>query len=367
MIFTPFAIALALCSMAAILHVQQVLATPFNVPFRRNSNGNAGLIALPTAQEIMSVEPGLRVDAVIGRGKYSMLGHATYNGKERLIKCSYRSFLGKTKQIYEQIAQRKQAYPTDSGYILKTLASFERPLANPATPRRSNSLTNALKLRSRASTVSCALYDYTNAMTLKTYSEKEAFKTQDVAIALIYQMLKALRFLHDNNIVYHDINPENIIIMQDTNGKPYIRLVDFDMCELLDSVASKPVPKGPYRGTSQAYIPPMAVMKRKHELFRGATWTAGAMFYHLLSGRAVSGQILDKDHPLATDTLKKSLKNVEGFAIPPLLSYPDASPFPDLLARLILALLPDALEHLYAPSEFLREYGSLEKLPKMRI
>ena len=67
-------------------------------------------------------------------------------------------------------------------------------------------------------------YDLYKVITLKKYNE---YDEKDMC-QIIYQLLKALAFIHNQNIVHRDIKPENILF---ANKKDYstLKLIDFGL------------------------------------------------------------------------------------------------------------------------------------------
>ena len=54
---------------------------------------------------------------------------------------------------------------------------------------------------------------------------------------MVYQILQALKYLHDRGIVHRDIKPENVLISQTPNGELVI-LTDFGNSTQLDLAKS---------------------------------------------------------------------------------------------------------------------------------
>ena len=75
----------------------------------------------------------------------------------------------------------------------------------------------------------CIIMEYVNGCTLKEKIEKEPeyFKQKENIKRLLLQLCEALHTLHNENVVYLDINPCNIMISQTSNN---IKLVDLGFC-----------------------------------------------------------------------------------------------------------------------------------------
>jgi serine/threonine protein kinase len=59
----------------------------------------------------------------------------------------------------------------------------------------------------------------------KVYQEK-------IAIDVMRNMLEALRYMHENNVVHRDLKPENLILASKTNDY-VLRIADFGLASFL--------------------------------------------------------------------------------------------------------------------------------------
>ncbi len=68
---------------------------------------------------------------------------------------------------------------------------------------------------------------------LFAYLEQRNFKlSEERAVDIIYNIAKAITYLHEFNIVHRDIKSENIIMVDDTE-KSNIKLLDFGLSKIL--------------------------------------------------------------------------------------------------------------------------------------
>ena len=90
----------------------------------------------------------------------------------------------------------------------------------------------------------------------------------------IAELILILEFLHDNNIIYRDIKPENILI--DKTG--HIKLVDFGLSKIFE----KNEKMYTICGTS-FYLAPELIIKKGYNC-DADWWSLGCLVYELLSG-----------------------------------------------------------------------------------
>ena len=93
----------------------------------------------------------------------------------------------------------------------------------------------------------------------------------------ISELILALEFLHNNNIIYRDIKPENILI--DKTG--YIKLIDFGLSKLYKDINEKMYT---ICGTP-LYLAPEVVANKGYNN-SSDWWSLGCLMYEMISGNA---------------------------------------------------------------------------------
>ena len=97
--------------------------------------------------------------------------------------------------------------------------------------------------------------------------------TLESAIEMISGILAGLEHLHRREIIHRDLKPENILLQNDTP-----RLADFGIARVLKSTSQSAAASG-----TPIYMPPEAFDGKRSE--QTDIWSAGVIFYQLLTGR----------------------------------------------------------------------------------
>ena len=100
-----------------------------------------------------------------------------------------------------------------------------------------------------------------------------------VAIDLLIQILSAVSYLHENNIVHCDIKPENFVVIFDENNMPIVKLLDFGNSIFKNSYR---IESQNFRGT-QFYKAPETFEKFFNE--KVDEWAVGIIMYMMLTGK----------------------------------------------------------------------------------
>ena len=113
-------------------------------------------------------------------------------------------------------------------------------------------------------------YDLYKIIALKKYT---GFDEKDIC-EIIYQLLQALSFIHNQNIIHRDIKPENILF---ASKKDYstLKLIDFGLSAYMDK--SKSIVGTPY------YMAPE--MTEGHSYPQSDIWSLGVIVYLSLTGK----------------------------------------------------------------------------------
>eukprot|EP00033_Pygsuia_biforma_P002992 GCRY01003293.1.p1 GENE.GCRY01003293.1~~GCRY01003293.1.p1 ORF type:complete len:695 (-),score=200.40 GCRY01003293.1:1070-3154(-) len=111
------------------------------------------------------------------------------------------------------------------------------------------------------------LFDYIVAR--KRLNEKEAQR-------LFRQLIAALNYCHEKNVVHRDLKPENVLL----DDKFNVKLIDFGLGNVYDDEELL----GTFCG-SPAYASPELINRKKYIGPRADVWSLGVLFYALVCGR----------------------------------------------------------------------------------
>ena len=121
----------------------------------------------------------------------------------------------------------------------------------------------------------CIVMEYICAGDLLGYIKKRNRLHEPVAKFIFKQIVLALKYIHQNNIVHRDIKLDNILIDLDNN----IKICDFGVSKII----SKNDIMLEQCGTP-AYIAPEILLNKGYEGFSVDVWSAGVVLYAMLSG-----------------------------------------------------------------------------------
>ncbi|XP_011493890.1 PREDICTED: ribosomal protein S6 kinase beta-1-like [Ceratosolen solmsi marchali] len=117
--------------------------------------------------------------------------------------------------------------------------------------------------------------EYMGGGDLFNYLEKIHVLPEDRACLYTAEVILAVKYLHENNIVYRDLKPNNILL--DAQG--HVKLSDFGLCKRLHPDKNRAYT---FCGTLD-YMSPEMVQKR---VYNEAVdwWSVGVLLYDMLTG-----------------------------------------------------------------------------------
>jgi mitogen-activated protein kinase 15 len=185
---------------------------------------------------------------------------------------------------------------------------------------------------------------------------------------IIYQILRALKYLHSANLIHRDLKPSNVLINSECEGSPYnkvVKLCDFGLVRSLmpmqqeqEVVLSEEVATRWYRSPeillgSQGYAKPVDM------------WSVGCIVVEMLTGQPFFPGILGGD--LGNSTLDQ-LERILTFTGRP--TKEDIESLESTLAEQLIAQIPTTLKKQTPniPPEFLGLVeGLIQFNPNKRI
>ena len=121
----------------------------------------------------------------------------------------------------------------------------------------------------------CIVMEYICAGDLLNYIKKRSRLQEPVAKFIFKQIILALKFIHENNIVHRDIKLDNILLDLDNN----IKICDFGVSKIINKNDIMLEQCG-----TPAYIAPEILLNKGYEGFGVDIWSAGVVLYAMLSG-----------------------------------------------------------------------------------
>jgi mitogen-activated protein kinase 15 len=97
---------------------------------------------------------------------------------------------------------------------------------------------------------------------------------------IIYQLLKALKFIHSAGIIHRDLKPSNILI----NSDSYIKVCDFGLARCITTSSGKDVVMTDYVATRWYRAPEILLGSTKYGT-QADMWSVGCIFGELLGGK----------------------------------------------------------------------------------
>lgn len=123
---------------------------------------------------------------------------------------------------------------------------------------------------------------YIDGTTLRSQIKPEGMPLEHAA-ELIRQIGRALAAAHDKGIFHRDLKPENIMLQRYGAGEEQVKIIDFGIAKLKDSIVAESTLTGATAGTV-SYMAPEQLSGRPVSAAMD-TYAMGAIAYELVTGR----------------------------------------------------------------------------------
>ncbi len=101
---------------------------------------------------------------------------------------------------------------------------------------------------------------------------KNRYFTMEQNLIIFYEVVKAISYLHQQNLMHRDIKPENILLDQ-TNG---VKVCDFGFCAAYNAAIQRQTLCG-----TQEYLPP-EIIKNHTQTQSVDVWCLGILLYEMI-------------------------------------------------------------------------------------
>ncbi|MDP9034595.1 MAG: serine/threonine protein kinase [Myxococcota bacterium] len=106
------------------------------------------------------------------------------------------------------------------------------------------------------------------------------------AVLVLQAILAGLAAAHAQGIVHRDLKPDNVFLARESNGTYAVKILDFGIAKVMDLAGGMGArtSTGMLLGTP-AYMSPEQIRSARDVDQRADLWSAGVMFYEMLTGR----------------------------------------------------------------------------------
>jgi serine/threonine-protein kinase len=121
---------------------------------------------------------------------------------------------------------------------------------------------------------------------LSAYTENGGRVPAPQAVPILQGILAGLAAAHAQGVVHRDLKPDNVFLTRDAGGTFVVKLLDFGVAKVMDVAGGmgNRTRTGMLLGTP-AYMSPEQVKNARDVDPRADVWSAGVLFYEMLTGR----------------------------------------------------------------------------------
>jgi eukaryotic-like serine/threonine-protein kinase len=107
------------------------------------------------------------------------------------------------------------------------------------------------------------------------------------AVPILQGILAGLAAAHAEGIVHRDLKPDNVLLTRDASGTFVVKVLDFGIAKVMDAAGGmgSRTRTGVFLGTP-AYMSPEQARSARDVDQRADLWSAGVLFYEMLTGRS---------------------------------------------------------------------------------
>jgi serine/threonine protein kinase len=128
--------------------------------------------------------------------------------------------------------------------------------------------------------------DLLDGIPLAAYTKNGGRIAVPHAVPILQGMLAGLHAAHEQGVVHRDLKPGNVFLAREEGGLFVVKLLDFGIAKVMDVAGGmgSRTKTGMLLGTP-AYMSPEQIKNAKDVDARADLWSAGVMFYEMLTGR----------------------------------------------------------------------------------
>lgn len=125
------------------------------------------------------------------------------------------------------------------------------------------------------------IMEFVDGIDLEKLIKSKRYLPPDIALLIFYEICRALKYAHDNNVIHRDIKPANILISREGT----VKLVDFGVSTFTDDAEDDSLTKPGMTIGTPSYLAPEQISNAKNRDKKADIYAAGVVLYEMLTGK----------------------------------------------------------------------------------
>jgi serine/threonine-protein kinase len=125
--------------------------------------------------------------------------------------------------------------------------------------------------------------EYLDGETLRQALSRQGALSLADAVELTRQICRGMAHAHERGVVHRDLKPDNLMLVIRSDGKRWIKILDFGVARWTEDVQMPLTPTGAELGTAH-YMSPEQARGARNVDARSDIYSLGAIFYEMIAG-----------------------------------------------------------------------------------
>jgi serine/threonine protein kinase len=127
--------------------------------------------------------------------------------------------------------------------------------------------------------------EFLQGLSLTDYLRKKRILPYGEILIILDQVCRALDSAHESGVIHRDLKPDNLHIITQENGQPFVKILDFGIAKLTDTPEAQALTRTGMIFGTPAYMSPEQCEGAKKVDARSDQYSVATILYEMLTGK----------------------------------------------------------------------------------